>query len=215
MKVLIAGANGKIGRHLVRKLAASEHRCRAMVRDPGQESQLRELGVDEVVVADLEGDCRAALSTCDAVVFAAGSGAHTGPEKTIDVDQNGAINLIDQAEEMGVGRFVIISSMRANDPDSGPPAMRHYFIAKQNADNYLRASGLNFTVVRPGKLTDEQGTGRVRLAGRLDGVGKITREDVASVLLAVLDTPATWKREFDLLGGDQPIDEALKVFEAR
>ena len=113
MKILIAGANGKIGRHLVRGLAKSDHICRAMVRDPAQEWELRQLGADEVVVADLEGDCRAALITCDAVVFTAGSGPHTGPEKTVDVDQNGAINLIDQAQDMGVERFVIVSSMRA------------------------------------------------------------------------------------------------------
>ncbi|MEH6708997.1 MAG: SDR family oxidoreductase [Alloalcanivorax venustensis] len=212
MKILIAGANGKIGRHLVRGLAKSDHICRAMVRDPAQEWELRQLGADEVVVADLEGDCRAALITCDAVVFTAGSGPHTGPEKTVDVDQNGAINLIDQAQDMGVERFVIVSSMRADEPDSGPEKMRHYFIAKQNADNHLRASELAYTIVRPGKLTEDDGTGKVRLAERFEDFGEIPRQDVAAVLQAVLENPATAGREFDLLSGDQPVADAVTAF---
>ena len=209
MRVLIAGANGKIGRRLVKLLGDSDHVCRAMVRDPSQEWSLREQGADEVVVADLEGDCRAALISCDAVVFTAGSGPHTGPEKTVDVDQNGAINLIDQAQKMGVPRFVIVSSMRADDPDSGPEKMRHYFVAKQKADNHLRASHLNYTIVRPGKLTEEEGTGKVRLAERIDQFGEIPRQDVAAVIRAVLDHPGTSKREFDLISGDTAIDKAV------
>lgn len=213
MRVLIAGANGKIGRHLVERMGAADDMvCRAMVRDPAQQWHLREIGANEAVVADLEGDCRGALAGCDAVVFSAGSGAHTGPEKTTDVDQNGAIALIDQAREMGVSRFVIVSSMRAGDPDSGPQAMRHYFIAKGKADNHLRASELDYTIVRPGRLTNEPGRGQVRIAERLDGFGDIPRQDVAAVLLAVLNTPATIGREFDLLAGEQSIDAALAGF---
>lgn len=209
MKVLIVGANGKIGRHLVRLLGESDHICRAMVRDPSQEWELRRLGADEVVVADLEGTCRAALITCDAVVFTAGSGAHTGPEKTVDVDQNGAIGLIDLAREMGVPRFVMVSSMRADDPDSGPESMRHYFVAKQKADNHLRASSLNYTIVRPGRLTEAPGSGRVRIAERIDEFGEIPREDVAAVIRALIDIPGASKREFDLLAGETPINDAL------
>ena len=100
----------------------------------------------------------------------------------------------------------------ADDPDSGPEKMRHYFVAKQNADNHLRASKLAYTIVRPGKLTEDEGTGKVRLAERLGDFGEIPRQDVAAVLEAVLENPATAGREFDLLSGDQPVADAVTAF---
>ena len=114
MRVLIAGANGQIGRHLLEKMADTEHEARALIRDPEQGPDLQKLGATETVVGDLEGDCREALRGCDVVIFTAGSGPKTGPEKTVDVDQNGAINLMDTAKKMGIKRFIIVSSMRAD-----------------------------------------------------------------------------------------------------
>ncbi|MDN5869427.1 MAG: SDR family oxidoreductase, partial [Nitrococcus sp.] len=137
MKVLIAGANGKIGQRLVKQMAESAHSPRAMIRNPAQAEELQALGA-ETVVADLEDDCSGALKGCDAVIFTAGSGPDTGPDKTVDVDQNGAISLIDQAKAAGVQRFLIVSSMRAEDPEAGPEKMQHYLRAKKNADDYLR-----------------------------------------------------------------------------
>ena len=209
MNVLIAGANGKIGRHLLKKFANSRHRARAMIRDKDQGPELLELGAFETVVADLEGDVSEALRGVDAVIFTAGSGPHTGPDKTIDVDQNGAINLIDAAEKAGVKRFLMVSTMRADNPESGPEKMRHYFVAKQKADNHLRASGLDYTIVRPGKLTEEKGTGRVEAAERLDHFGEIAREDVARALLATLDAEHTCRHGYDLLAGDTPVKDAI------
>ncbi|EKF75597.1 hypothetical protein A11A3_01962 [Alcanivorax hongdengensis A-11-3] len=209
MNVLIAGANGKIGRRLIPHLVAEGMTVRAMVRDAAQGESLRELGAHDVVVADLEGDCRQALAGQDAVVFTAGSGPHTGPEKTVDVDQNGAISLVDQAREEGVKRFVMVSSMRADDPDSGPEKMRHYFVAKQNADNHLRDSGLDYTIVRPGRLTEEPPLDKVKLAKRLDDFGDISREDVARVLAVSLQVD-TVNREFDVIKGETPVHDALK-----
>lgn len=209
MRVLIAGANGKIGRHLVQQMANSCHTARAMVRKSEQAAELEQLGAAETVVADLEEDCSHALKDCDAVVFTAGSGPHTGPEKTIDVDQNGAIRLMDAAEAAGVKRFILVSSMRADAPEKAPEKIHHYLRAKHKADEHLRASSLDFTLVRPGPLTNDPGTGKVELSARLDRTGSIPREDVASVLLATLDADNTIHQSFDLLSGDHSIVESL------
>ena len=208
MKVLIAGANGKIGRRLIPHLVADNIQVRAMVRDLSQKADLETLGAHEVVEADLEGDCRQALEGQDAVIFTAGSGPHTGPEKTIDVDQNGAISLIDQAKELGVGRFIMVSSMRADDPASGPEKLRHYFAAKGKADDHLRASGLNYTIVRPGRLTEEPPLEKVEIAEKLKDFGDISREDVAKVLSETARAELG-NREFDVIAGPTPIREAL------
>lgn len=208
MKVLIAGANGKIGRRLIPHLVADNIQVRAMVPDLSQKAELETLGAHEVVEADLEGDCRQALEGQDAVIFTAGSGPHTGPEKTIDVDQNGAISLIDQAKELGVGRFIMVSSMRADDPASGPEKLRHYFAAKGKADDHLRASGLNYTIVRPGRLTEEPPLGKVEIAEKLKNFGDISREDVAKVLSETARR-ALHNQEFDVIAGQIPITEAL------
>lgn len=213
MRVLVAGANGKIGRHLLRLMADGHHEARAMIRDRDQAPELLELGATETVVADLEGDLAEAVRGVDAIVFTAGSGPHTGPDKTIDVDQNGAINLIDTAERAGVTRFLMVSSMRADQPETGPEKMRHYFLAKQKADNHLRASGLDYTIVRPGKLTQGRGTGRVEAAERLDHFGEIPRGDVARALEATLEARHTFRRGYDLLAGDTPVGEAIAGLE--
>ena len=208
MKVLIAGANGKIGRRLIPHLVADNIQVRAMVRDLRQKADLALLGAHEVVEADLEGDCSEALEGQDVVIFTAGSGPHTGPEKTIDVDQNGAISLIDQAKELGVGRFIMVSSMRADDPASGPEKLRHYFAAKGKADDHLRASGLNYTIVRPGRLTEEPPLGKVEVAEKLKNFGDISREDVAKVL-SETTRRMFHNKEFDVIAGQTPIRDAL------
>lgn len=208
MKVLIAGANGKIGQRLVKQMAESAYSPRAMIRNPAQAEELQALGA-ETVVADLEDDCSGALKGCDAVIFTAGSGPDTGPDKTLDVDQNGAISLIDQAKAAGVKRFVIVSSMRADDPEAGQEKLRHYLRAKKNADDHLRDSGLAYTIVRPGSLTEDSGTGRVQVAERLDEFGEIPREDVAAALLATLDAANTVGITYDILAGEIPVEQAL------
>ncbi len=210
MKVLIAGANGKIGRRLIPHLVADNIQVRAMVRDLRQKADLEILGAHEVVEADLEGDCRQALEGQDVVIFTAGSGPHTGPEKTIDVDQNGAISLINQAKAQGVGRFIMVSSMRADDPESGPERMRHYFAAKGKADDHLRASGLNYTIVRPGRLTEEPPLGKIKLERKIKDFGEISREDVAKVLAEVTRMEIR-NQEFDVITGESPIRDALQA----
>ncbi|KZY35096.1 NAD-dependent dehydratase [Alcanivorax sp. HI0083] len=209
MNVLIAGANGKIGRRLIPHLAADNIHVTAMVRDAAQAQSLKELGANDVVVADLEGDCREALKGQHTVIFTAGSGPHTGPDKTLDVDQNGAISLVDQAKEQDVDRFIMVSSMRADDPDSGPEKMRHYFEAKGKADNHLRSSGLDHVIVRPGRLTEEPPLGKIKLERKIKDFGEISREDVAKVL-AEVTRMETRNQEFDVISGESPIRDALQ-----
>lgn len=209
MHVFIAGANGQIGQHLLRELAESDHEARALVRHPDQGPELQKLGATETVLGDLEQDCSEAMRGCDAVIFTAGSGPHTGPDKTIDVDQDGAIRLVDTARTMGIKRFIMVSSMGAGAPEKGPEKLRHYLQAKHNADEHLKSSGLNFTIVRPGRLTDDEGTGKVAVSAGLENFGQIPRQDVARVLLAVLDSDNTENRLFDVVSGDTPVPEAL------
>ncbi len=209
MHVFIAGANGQIGQHLLREMADSDHEARAMVRHQDQGPELQQLGATETVLGDLEQDCSEAMRGCDAVIFTAGSGPHTWPDKTIDVDQDGAIRLVDTARAMGIKRFIMVSSMRAEEPDKGPEKLRHYLWAKHNADEHLKNSGLDYTIVRPGQLTNEEGTGKVRVSPRLDEFDKIPRQDVARVLLAVLDSDTTTNRVFDVVSGDTTIPEAI------
>ncbi len=209
MHVFIAGANGQIGQHLLREIADSNHEARALIRHPDQGPELQQLGATETVLGDLEQDCSEAMRGCDAVIFAAGSGPHTGPDKTIDVDQDGAIRLVDTAKAMGIKRFIIVSSMGAGAPEKGPEKLQHYLRAKHNADEHLKNSGLDYTIVRPGRLTDDDGTGKVTVSADLKEVGKIPRQDVARVLLAVLDSDNATDAVFDVVSGDTPVSEAL------
>ena len=209
MHVFIAGANGQIGQHLLQEMAESAHEARALIRHPDQGPELQQLGATETVLGDLEQDCSEAMKGCDAVIFTAGSGPHTGPDKTIDVDQDGAVRLMDTARAMGIKRFIIVSSMRAEEPEKGPEKLRHYLEAKRNADEHLKNSGLNYTIVRPGQLTNDEGTGKVQVSPRLPDFGKIPRQDVARVLLAALDSDTTINRVFDVVSGDTPVSDSL------
>ncbi|GGC59242.1 SDR family oxidoreductase [Marinobacter halophilus] len=209
MHVFIAGANGQIGQHLLREMSDSDHEARALVRHPDQGPELQKLGATETVLGNLEQDCSEAMRGCDAVIFSAGSGPHTGPDKTIDVDQDGAIRLVDAAKAMGIKRFIIVSSMGADEPEKGPEKLRHYLWAKHNADEHLKQSGLNYTIVRPGQLTDDDGTGKVKVSAGQEAFGKIPRQDVARVLLAALDLDNASNRVFEVVSGDTPVSEAL------
>lgn len=210
MRVLVAGANGQTGRLTVARLVQAGHEPVAMVRDPAQAGPLRELGATDAVVADLQDDVSTAPVGCDAVVFAAGSGSHTGADKTIRVDLMGAIRLIGACERHGVRRFVMLSAMRTDDPDAGPERIRHYLAAKMEADRWLRATDLDWTIVRPGRLTDEPGTGRIRAAEYLDDYGQIPRADVAETLVACLDLSRTASKTMEILSGPTPVTEALE-----
>lgn len=210
MKVLIAGANGQTGQLLIKKLAEDKrHHPYAMIRTKEQEGKLKELGAEGVVLADLEKDLTEAVKGMDAVIFAAGSGGKTGPEKTIAVDQNGAKRLVDAAKGEGVKHFVMLSSIGADHPDG---AIKHYHEAKGNADKHLRESGLSYTIVRPGGLTLDKANGTIELTKHFtnrDG-RNIPRADVAHVLAAALDIDNVKNGVFEILSGDEKIEDAMK-----
>ena len=208
MRVLVAGANGQVGRHVVRLLAERGHEVRAMIRAEAEAPELRELG-GEPVVADLEGEVTFAAEGCDAIIFSAGGGPGSGAAKKETVDRQGAVKLIEAAKEHGLQRYVMVSSMGAGDPGAGPEAMQPYLYAKARADEALRESGLDYTIVRPGRLTDEAGTSRVEAALSLSRRGEISREDTARTLVATLTAKNTFGKTFEVLSGDTPVEEAL------
>jgi uncharacterized protein YbjT (DUF2867 family) len=208
--VVIAGGHGQIALLLERRLAAAGHRVRGLVRNPGHVRDLEDAGA-EAVVADLEAldDLGPYVQGADAVVFAAGAGPGSGAARKQTVDLGAAVKLADAAVATGVRRYLMVSAMGAADPGAGSEAMRPYLDAKARADAAVASSGLDFTIVRPGGLTDEPGTGRVAVGDRLER-GTIPRDDVAAVLAAALDEPATIGKSFDLVSGETPIVTALR-----
>ena len=160
MKVVVAGANGLTGRIVLRMLAEAGHQPVAMIRDFAQREELELLGA-ECRIGDLEKPVGYAVRDCRGAIFAAGSGSKTGPEKTIDVDQNGAMAFTETCVRFNARRFVMLSSIAVDEPERGPESLHHYFRAKAIADHHLQASGLNYTIVRPGFLTNEPGTGAI------------------------------------------------------
>lgn len=208
MRVLVAGANGQVGKHVVRILAEEGHEVRAMIRAEDQAPALRDLGA-EPIVADLEGDVAHTAGGCDAIIFSAGGGPGSGAEKKETVDRGGAEKLVEAAREHGARRYIMVSAMGAADPETGPEAMRPYLLAKARADQTLAESGLDYTIIRPGSLTDEAGTGMVEAAPSLGKRGEIPREDTARVIVAALERENTFGQTFEVLSGDTPVEEAI------
>jgi uncharacterized protein YbjT (DUF2867 family) len=212
VKVAIAGGHGKVARLLEELLVKRGDSAIGLIRNPEHAEDLRELGA-EPVLCDLEAaeadEVAAAISGADAVVFAAGAGPGSGADRKRTMDLGGARKLIDAANAQGISRYLIVSSMGAADPPpEGGGGFGEYLRAKAEADRALAASGLDHTIVRPGRLTDEPPTGRVTVAQRLER-GSISRAELAAVLLACIDLDHTIGRDFDLLSGETPIEEAL------
>jgi uncharacterized protein YbjT (DUF2867 family) len=210
--VLVAGGHGKIGLRLLRLLAERGDRARGLIRNPDHAADI-EAASAEAVVADLESedaDVAAAIAGADAVVFSAGAGPGSGPERKRTVDYGGAVKLIEGARANGISRYVIVSSVGVDQPERWSDQMRPYFAAKADADAALQQSGLDYTIVRPGFLTDDAGTGRIDAAPQLGRRGRIPRDDVAATLLATLDAPNTIGKTFELLAGETPIEDAIR-----
>jgi uncharacterized protein YbjT (DUF2867 family) len=211
--VAIAGGHGKIALRLARLLAARGDRVRSLVRNPDHREDVEATGA-AAVVCDLEAEdaeaIAAHLTGADAVVFAAGAGPGSGPERKRTVDLGAAVKLVGAAERAGVPRYLMVSSIGAHAPEAGPESMRPYLRAKAEADEALVGSTLDHTIVRPGSLTDEPGTGRVDLSAELGRRGPISRDDVAAVLAACLDVPETIGVTFEAFAGDQEVELALR-----
>jgi uncharacterized protein YbjT (DUF2867 family) len=211
MDIVIAGGHGQIALQLERLLADADHRVRGLIRNPDHADDLRAAGA-EPVVADLEAldvDALAALlGGTDAIVFAAGAGPNSGPQRKWTVDYAGAVKLMEVARRGGIDRYVIVSSMGADPEAEDDGAFGTYLRAKGQADKKLAESGLAYTIVRPGGLTDDPPTGRIAAAEHGDR-GKIPRADVAATVAALLATPATAGRAFDLISGETEIAAAV------
>ena len=208
MHIVVAGAHGQVAMLLHPLLVARGHTVRGLIRNPDHSGELRDAGA-EPVVCDLESDTgiEDAVGEADAVVFAAGAGPGSGPDRKWSLDRDGALKLMHAARRNGIPRFIMISTMSPDQP-RGSEVFQVYQRAKAQADAALRDSGLAWTIVRPGRLTDDPGTGRVSMGPALER-GGIPRADVAAVLLEVLEHPETAGLQFDVIAGQDPIPRAL------
>lgn len=212
MRVVIAGGHGQIALVLERLLADAGHEPIAIIRNPEHRADVDATGAAAVVL-DLEeasvDEVGQVLKNADAAVFAAGAGPGSSAARKFTVDRDAAILLADAAEAAGVPRFVVISAMSADrfDPDS-QDVFQLYLRAKSEADASVRSRDLDWTIVRPGRLTNDPGTGSVRVGDSLPS-GSIPRADVAATIAGLLETGAASRTQFDLVSGDEPIADAL------
>jgi uncharacterized protein YbjT (DUF2867 family) len=209
--VAIAGGHGQVARRLARLLVERGDRVRGLIRNPEHADDLRADG-SEPVLCDLEAVAAStvaeAIAGADAVVFAAGAGPGSGAERKFTMDRDGAIKLLEAASAAGAQRYVIVSSVGAESPPDDDEVFSAYLRAKAEADTAVMASDRDWTVVRPGPLTDDPGTGRVRLETE-PFRGAVARDDVAAVLAAVLHEPRAAGLTAYVAGGDDPIEAAL------
>ncbi len=204
-KILVAGANGTTGKKIISILKESnKYEPIAMVRKEEQALHFKNEGV-ETILADLENDVSQTTKGIDRVIFAAGSGG----KKVKEVDQEGAKKLMDASKKDGVRKFVMLSSMGADNPEKAEE-LKDYLKAKHNADEYLKQSGVEYTIVRPGSLNNEDGNGKIDLDNKLNKRGEISRGDVAETLVGSLDESVAKNKTFEILKGDTYIKAALE-----
>jgi uncharacterized protein YbjT (DUF2867 family) len=213
MKVAIAGGHGKIAMRLAQILSDRGDQVRSLIRNPDHADDVRETGA-EPILCDLESasveELAEAIGGVDAVVFAAGAGPGSGAERKETVDYGGAVKLIDAAREKGVNCYVMVSSMGANPDQEGDDTFAVYLRAKGRADAALIDSGLDYVIVRPTRLTDDPGTGKITAGDGLSS-SEISRDDVAATIAELLRNPPTEQRIIELTGGDTPIADALSA----
>jgi uncharacterized protein YbjT (DUF2867 family) len=213
MRVVIAGGHGQIALRMAKLLSARGDEAVGLIRNPGHVDEVRAAGAEPVIL-DFEatdiGELTELLSGADAVVFAAGAGPGSTKARKDSVDRAASTLLADAAQAAGVRRYLQVSAMgldRADDPDMDE-VFGAYLRAKAAAERELAEHDLDWTILRPGRLTNDPGVNTVEL-GESVGYGEISRDDVAAVLVALLDNPSTSGRTYELVGGDTPIGEAL------
>ena len=208
MRVLIAGGHGKIALELTRLLDERGDQVRSLIRNPDHATEVTDVGASDVVVCDLEAagedEVAAAVGTVDAIVFAAGAGPGSGPERKETMDYGGVVKLLAAAKRNGSPRFVVISSMGADPDHRGDDTFDVYLRAKGKADAAVRESGLDYLIVKPGMLTDDPPAGTVEAAESVER-GEIPRADVAAVIATLLRDP-TPARTIEVVGGPTPIE---------
>ncbi|MFO8069952.1 MAG: SDR family oxidoreductase [Alkalibacterium sp.] len=214
MNVLIVGANGQIGQHLVDELKdEGKHTPIAFVRKDEQVEKFKEKGV-EARLGDLEGtvaEIKESMHDVDAVVFTAGSGGSSGDDKTLLIDLDGAVKVIEATKASGIERFVMVSAFGADDRDRWSEELKPYYVAKHFADMWLMDSSLNYTIVRPGMLENKESIGKVLIKDAITDteVFSVPRIDVAKVIVSALDNKKTYHKSFDLVTGEDAINDAL------
>jgi uncharacterized protein YbjT (DUF2867 family) len=209
VNVTIVGGHGQVAMRLEKLLAERGDSPRGIVRQTEHADDLEAIGAEPIVLDIENREISDAVAGSDAVVFAAGAGPGSGPARKHTVDYGGAVALIEAAQQHEIRRYVMVSAMGADRPERWSDQMLPYYEAKAGADKALAESGLDYTIVRPGGLTDDPGTGRVEIAERLERRGQVSRDDVAAVLAEVLRADNTIGKSFDLLEGETPIPEAI------
>ena len=215
-KILIIGAHGKIGQLLTKKLAASgDHQPVAFLRKEEQKSDFK--GIEtETVIGNLEdsvADLSEKFKGCDAVVFTAGSGGSTGADKTLAIDLDGAVRSMEAAEKAGIKRFIMVSAAGSDIREFWDKAgMKPYYVAKHYADRMLRATNLDYTILRPVRLTDDEETGRFTAAPEPDGLNQdITRADVAASIVYLLNDETSFGQTIEISNGEATVGDAIKA----
>lgn len=216
MSILLIGANGGVGSRLVQQLKSDNIDFTAGVRKEEQVKELKDQDVDATLV-DVEKatvkDLTQLFNNYDKVIFSVGSGGSTGDDKTIIVDLDGAVKTIEASKEADIKHYVMVSTYDSRREADSAGDLKPYTIAKHYSDDYLRNSGLNYTIVHPGRLTDDQGTGKIEADLYFDKRASIPREDVATVLKEVVTSDKFANQEFQILSGDKEIKDALQKYE--
>jgi nucleoside-diphosphate-sugar epimerase len=211
MSVAIAGGHGKIALRLTALLARRGEAVLSLIRNPDHAADVQARGA-KPVVCDLEQateqEIATAITGATAVVFAAGAGPGSGAERKMTMDRDGAIKLLHAAAAADIRRYVIVSAVGADSPPHGDDVFSVYLRAKAEADNAVKASDRDWTIVRPGRLTDEQGSALVKISAD-PFRGEIPRDDVAAVIDALLQDPRAAQKILYVNSGDQPIANAL------